>query len=208
MFTSRAEYRLMLREDNADLRLTAIGRDMGLIDDARWDVFSRKQAGIGEEMKRLRSTWVQPSSAYAANINPLLQKPIAREYSLADLLARPEVSYESLRTALADSDVAMPPLDAQVTDQLEIQLKYQGYIDRQEEDIKKLKRQESTVLPTDLDYSRMDGLSNELKQKLQAARPETIARAARIPGMTPAAVSLLLIHLKKYQAIKDKAAAG
>lgn len=207
MFTSRAEYRLMLREDNADLRLTEIGREMGLIDDARWDVFSRKRDGIRDEMQRLKSVWVQPRSDRASAVNSLLENPISREYCLADLLSRPEVTYAALRDALSGTDVAMPELDSQVTLQLEIQLKYQGYIARQEEDIKKLKRQESTPLPADLNYRQMDGLSNELKQKLESARPETIARASRIPGMTPAAMSLLLIHLKKHQAIKDRQSA-
>lgn len=207
MFTSRAEYRLMLREDNADLRLTEIGREMGLIDDARWDVFTRKRDGIRDEMQRLKSVWVQPRTEQATAVNSLLEKPLSREYCLADLLTRPEVNYAALVDALSGTDIAMPELDPQVTLQLEIQLKYQGYIARQEEDIKKLKRQEGTPLPADLNYRQMDGLSNELKQKLEAARPETIARATRIPGMTPAAVSLLLIHLKKHQAIKSRQSA-
>ena len=207
MFTSRAEYRLLLREDNADLRLTSIGREMGLIDDQRWDAFCRKQDGIKDELQRLKSVWVQPNTDKADAINPLLEKPIAREYSLADLLSRPDVSYQQLSDALQNTPITMPVLDAQVSEQVEIQLKYQGYIDRQEEDIQKLKRQENTALPADFDYQHMDGLSNELKQKLQAARPETLARAARIPGMTPAAVSLLMIHLKKYQAVRDKKSA-
>ena len=207
MFTSRAEYRLLLREDNADLRLTSIGREMGLIDDQRWDAFCRKQEGIKDELQRLKSVWVQPNTDKADAINPLLEKPIAREYSLADLLSRPDVSYQQLFDALENTSITMPALDAQVSEQVEIQLKYQGYIDRQEEDIQKLKRQENTALPADFDYQHMDGLSNELKQKLQAARPETLARASRIPGMTPAAVSLLMIHLKKYQAVRDKKSA-
>src|SRR5690554_4443473 len=164
MFTSRAEYRLMLREDNADLRLTEAGREMGLIDDVRWDVFSRKRDDIHDEMQRLKSVWVQPHTERATAVNSLLEKPISREYCLADLLARPEVNYAALSDALSGTDVAMPDLDLQVTLQLEIQLKYQGYIARQEEDVKKLKRQESTPLPVDLNYRQMDGLSNELKQ--------------------------------------------
>jgi len=207
MFTSRAEYRLMLREDNADLRLTAVGREMGLIDDHRWQVFCDKQDGIASELQRLKSVWVQPGTDKAEAINPLLEKPITREYSLADLLSRPDVSYEQLTQALAATSIPMQEVDRQVSEQVEIQLKYQGYIERQEEDIQKLKRHENTALPPDMDYQHMDGLSNELKQKLLAARPETLARAARIPGMTPAAVSLLLIHLKKYQAVRDKKSA-
>ncbi len=204
MFTSRAEYRLLLREDNADLRLTGIGRDMGLIDDKRWQAFCQKQDSVGEELKRLKSVWVQPGTDKEAAISDLLEKPLGREYSLADLLARPELSYQTMREALKETSIKLPELDSQVTQQVEIQLKYQGYINRQEEDIQKLKRQENTALPADFDYQHMEGLSNELKQKLQAARPDTIARAARIPGMTPAAVSLLLIYLKKYQAVRAR----
>jgi tRNA uridine 5-carboxymethylaminomethyl modification enzyme len=204
MFTSRAEYRLLLREDNADLRLTTMGRDMGLVDDVRWDAFSKKQDSIGHELKRLKSVWVQPGTDKEAAISGLLEKPLGREYSLADLLARPELSYQSMREALRETSVSMPELDLQVSQQVEIQLKYQGYINRQEEDIQKLKRQENTALPADFDYQHMEGLSNELKQKLLAAKPDTIARAARIPGMTPAAVSLLLIYLKKYQSVRAR----
>lgn len=204
MFTSRAEYRLLLREDNADLRLTSVGRDMGLIDDVRWQAFCEKQDGIGDELKRLKSVWVQPGTDKEAAISALLDKPLGREYSLADLLARPELNYQSMRVALSETSVKLPELDPQVTQQVEIQLKYQGYINRQEDDIQKLKRQENTALPPDFDYQHMEGLSNELKQKLQAAKPDTIARASRIPGMTPAAVSLLLIYLKKYQAVRAR----
>ncbi|MEX0739877.1 MAG: tRNA uridine-5-carboxymethylaminomethyl(34) synthesis enzyme MnmG [Pseudohongiella sp.] len=204
MFTSRAEYRLLLREDNADLRLTSVGRDMGLIDDVRWAAFCQKQDSIGDELKRLKSVWVQPGTDKEAAVSALLDKSLGREYSLADLLARPELSYESMREALRETSISMPELDPQVTQQVEIQLKYQGYINRQEDDIQKLKRQENTVLPADFDYQHMEGLSNELKQKLLAARPDSIARAARIPGMTPAAVSLLLIYLKKYQAVRAR----
>lgn len=207
MFTSRAEYRLLLREDNADLRLTEAGREMGLIDDERWAAFTAKQAGIEENLTHMRKTWVQPGTDKAEAINPLLEKNISREYSLADLLARPEVSYQALRTQLAASEIALPEIDSQVAEQLEIQIKYQGYIDRQAEDIAKLKRQENTPLPSDFDYQRMEGLSNELKQKLSEARPDSIARASRIPGMTPAAVSLLLIHLKKHHAVRGQRSA-
>jgi len=176
---------------------------MGLIDDKRWSAFSTKQACIAQELARLKSVWVQPSSDKADAINTLLEKPLTREYSLSDLLARPEVTYTRLADLLSETTAAMPAIDPQVSEQVEIQLKYQGYINRQEDDIRKLKRQENTALPADLDYQRMDGLSNELKQKLLAARPDSIARAARIPGMTPAAVSLLLIQLKKHQAVRS-----
>lgn len=200
MFTSRAEYRLTLREDNADLRLTPLGREMGLVDDARWERFCDKGDRIRGQERQLRSTWIQPGSPAAASVNPLLEKPISREYSLAELLARPGVDYRRLRDSVGDL-LGLEESDAEVTQQVEIQIKYQGYIERQQGEVDKLKRQESTPLPADFDYQRISGLSNELKQKLESARPENIARAARIPGMTPAAISLLLIYLKKHQAL-------
>lgn len=203
MFTSRAEYRLLLREDNADLRLTPTGRELGLVDDERWKHFSDKQEGIETEKARLRKVWVHPGSAAAEKIAQRLEKPLSREFSLADLLARPELNYSDLVEAVEEE---APELDACVREQVEIQIKYKGYIDRQEEDIQKLRRQENTPLPVDFDYQQMQGLSNELKQKLQSVRPENIARASRIPGMTPAAISLLLIYLKKYQAVRAKTA--
>jgi tRNA uridine 5-carboxymethylaminomethyl modification enzyme len=209
MFTSRAEYRLLLREDNADLRLTSIGRDLGLVDDKRWTLFNRKRDAIDAELARLRTVWIQPETEKAFKINEMIEKPISREYSLADLLARPEVRYENLLNAISEKErhgTEGPEIARQINEQVEIHIKYQGYIDRQEEDIKKLKRQDNTILPQDFDYSQMQGLSNELKQKLLKARPETIARATRIPGMTPAAISLLLIYLKKYDAIRKKSA--
>lgn len=209
MFTSRAEYRLLLREDNADLRLTSIGRDLGLVDDKRWTLFNRKRDAIDAELARLRTVWIQPETEKAFKINEMIEKPISREYSLADLLARPEVRYENLLNAISEKErhgTEGPEIARQINEQVEIHIKYQGYIDRQEEDIKKLKRQDNTILPQDFDYSQMQGLSNELKQKLLKSRPETIARATRIPGMTPAAISLLLIYLKKYDAIRKKSA--
>jgi len=209
MFTSRAEYRLLLREDNADLRLTSIGRDLGLVDDKRWTLFNRKRDAIDAELARLRTVWIQPDTEKALKINEMIEKPISREYSLADLLARPEVRYENLLNAISEKErhgTEEPEVSRQINEQVEIHIKYQGYIDRQEEDIKKLKRQDNTILPEDFDYAQMQGLSNELKQKLLKARPETIARATRIPGMTPAAISLLLIYLKKYDAIRKKSA--
>jgi len=210
MFTSRAEYRLLLREDNADQRLTPIGRELGVVNDERWQYFSAKQEGISCELKRLKTTWIQPGTERAARINPLLEKPISREYSLADLLARPDVAYQPLCEAAASPadlpEVGETLLAAQIAEQVEIHVKYQGYIERQEEDVRKLKRQENTLLPADFDYQQMQGLSNELKQKLLKARPESIAKANRIPGITPAAISLLLIYLKKYQAVQKKSA--
>ena len=213
MFTSRAEYRLTLREDNADLRLTEHGRRLGLVDDERWAFYSEKKIRIEEELQFLRSTWVQPNTDRAQRINRLLGKPISREYSLADLLARPRVEHGPLMTAyngdLDSPDSAVEKvqtaIEAQSTQQAEIQIKYQGYIDRQEEDIERLKKQENTKLPIDFDYQQMQGLSNELKQKLLEAKPENIGRASRIPGITPAAISLLLIYLKKHRAINRKA---
>ena len=206
MFTSRAEYRLSLREDNADLRLTEIGRKLGLVDDARWQFYCEKKSRIEQQMTHLQRRWIQPLSNVAERINTLLEKPISREYSLADLLARPGVEINSLLQAGGEEiNQAADSLAAQVNQQVEIQIKYQGYINRQSEEIERLKKQENTVLPVDFDYQQMQGLSNELKQKLIDAKPENIGRASRIPGMTPAAISLLLIYLKKYQSLSRKA---
>ena len=213
MFTSRAEYRLTLREDNADLRLTEHGRKLGLVDDERWEFYSEKKIRIEEELQFLRRTWVQPNTDRAERINRLLEKPISREYSLADLLARPRVEHGPLLAAYngePDSSdgkayKAQTGIEAQSTQQAEIQIKYQGYIDRQEEDIERLKKQENTKLPADFNYQQMQGLSNELKQKLLEAKPENIGRASRIPGITPAAISLLLIYLKKHRSVNRKA---
>jgi tRNA uridine 5-carboxymethylaminomethyl modification enzyme len=197
MFTSRAEYRLLLREDNADLRLTEKGRELGLVGDQRWRRFEEKREAIQRETERLAGTFVHPNTDSAARLAEKLGKPISREYSLADLLKRPELEY---------SDVA--PLkgeacqDQQAAEQVAIQAKYAGYIDRQQGEIDRLRRYENTPLPEDLDLDAIDGLSNEVKQKLKDARPETLARASRIPGVTPAAVSLLLIYLKKRGALE------
>jgi tRNA uridine 5-carboxymethylaminomethyl modification enzyme len=213
MFTSRAEYRLTLREDNADLRLTEHGRKLGLVDDERWEFYSEKKTRIEEELQFLRSTWVQPHTDRAERINRLLEKPISREYSLADLLARPRVEHGPLLAAYngepdssdGKAHKVRTEIEAQSTQQAEIQIKYQGYIDRQEEDIERLKKQENTKLPADFNYQQMQGLSNELKQKLLEAKPENIGRASRIPGITPAAISLLLIYLKKHRSVNRKA---
>ena len=207
MFTSRAEYRLTLREDNADLRLTEIGYGLGLVCEKRWRQHCEKRERIEKELNILRTQWIQPNTSVAERVNRLLEKPISREYSLADLLARPGVSYKPLMQAAKKTatDVEINSVEYQAEQQVEIQLKYQGYIDRQEEEIQRLKKQENTALPEGFDYSEMPGLSNELRQKLNAARPENIGRASRIPGMTPAAISLLLIYLKKHQVLKRKA---
>ena len=196
MFTSRAEYRLLLREDNADLRLTGQGRKLGLVDDERWERFEQKREAIERETRRLSTTWIHPGTPQAEALAPRLRSPLAREYSLADLLKRPELDYGDVATLKGE-----PIDDPQAAEQVAIQAKYAGYIDRQQEDIERLRRHENTPLPADLDYGSVDGLSNEVKQKLAEARPATLARASRIPGVTPAAVSLLLIYLKKQGAL-------
>ena len=207
MFTSRAEYRLTLREDNADLRLTEKGRELGLVCNKRWRLLNEKTEKIEKELAYLRSTWVQPNSEIAKRVNGLLEKPISREYNLADLLSRPGVTYESLMGAVQQNnyEVTFNSAGDQARKQVEVHVKYQGYIDRQTEEIARLKKQENTLLPTSLDYEVMQGLSNELKQKLQKARPENIGRASRIPGMTPAALSLILVYLKKHKTLSRKA---
>jgi len=202
MFTSRAEYRLILREDNADLRLTEKARELGLIDDERWAAFSAKKEAIEIEHARLKSNWIVPSSDAAALINPKLENPISHEYSLMDLLKRPGVEYADVANL---KDAPEHPVSEQVAEQVQIAVKYAGYISRQADDIERLRRQENTALPIDMDYANIEGLSNEVKQKLIDAKPETLASASRIQGITPAAVSLLLISLKK-RAIASKSA--
>lgn len=199
MFTSRAEYRLLLREDNADLRLTEKGRELGLVDDQRWSAFSEKREAIALETARLASTWVQPSSSAAAKIAEKTGKPLSREYRLSDLLKRPELNYADL-TELPGLESTLIN-DEAVAEQVQVQAKYEGYIERQQYEIDKLKRHEAMPLPTDLDYQRVEGLSNEIRQKLTDVRPETLAQAARISGVTPAAVSILLVHLKKRRLV-------
>tara|TARA_B100001059_G_scaffold81162_1_gene79184 strand:+ start:41008 stop:42906 length:1899 start_codon:yes stop_codon:yes gene_type:complete len=196
MFTSRAEYRLVLREDNADLRLTEQGRALGLVDDARWAAFNAKREAIEQETQRLRSTWVQPASEQGKAYSAQYGTPLTHEYSLLDLLRRPEVDYSALVALTGGSDV---PADA--AEQVEIQAKYAGYIERQQEEIDRLRQHEQTRLPEDLDYASLNGLSNEIRGKLADVRPQTLGQASRIPGVTPAAVSLLLIHLKKRNAL-------
>ena len=194
MFTSRAEYRLMLREDNADLRLTEIGRGLGLVDDARWDAFSRKRDMVARETERLKSTWVNPRTFPPERSVPILGQAIEREYTLHELLRRPNVSYHSL--SLIQPSVAAIE-DPVAAEQVEIQAKYQGYIVRQQDEVNRREAQESAILPADLDYANERGLSIEVRQKLAQQRPETIGQAARISGVTPAAISLLLVHLKR-----------
>ena len=195
MFTSRAEYRLSLREDNADLRLTEQGRALGLVDDTRWEAFCRKRDAIAAEQERLKSTWINPKITPTEDCLRVLGKAIEHEYNLFELLRRPEVSYASLLTLPGAGEAQGDPL---VVEQLEISAKYQGYIDRQAEEVAKSASYENTVLPADLDYSAVAGLSNEVKQKLAQHKPQTIGQASRIQGITPAAISLLLIHLKRH----------
>ncbi|MDG4553862.1 MAG: tRNA uridine-5-carboxymethylaminomethyl(34) synthesis enzyme MnmG [Candidatus Competibacter sp.] len=194
MFTSRAEHRLLLREDNADLRLTATGRRLGLVDDERWRVFETKREAIERESQRLRECWVRPGQLTETDAEWLLGGPLARESRVAELLRRPEVTYEKLMRL---PGIGSGESDPQVAEQVEIQAKYAGYIERQREEIERQRRQEHLSLPPTLDYAEVRGLSREAREKLERHRPGTLGQAGRIPGMTPAAVSLLLVHLKR-----------
>jgi tRNA uridine 5-carboxymethylaminomethyl modification enzyme len=197
MFTSRAEYRLSLREDNADLRLTEIGRELGLVDDQRWDAFNRKRDAVAREAERLKSTWVNPRQLPEADALRVLGQPMEREYRLFDLLRRPQVSYASLMT-LPGAGTALG--ESELIEQVEIQAKYQGYIERQQDEIDKSLAHESLALPEDIDYNEVRGLSFEVRQKLSQARPQTLGQASRVQGVTPAAISLLLVYLKRRKA--------
>jgi tRNA uridine 5-carboxymethylaminomethyl modification enzyme len=200
MFTSRAEYRLSLREDNADLRLTEIGRELGCVGDAQWEAFERKREAVSREMERLKSTWVNPRILAAAEAERVLGKAIEREYNLLDLLRRPNVTYDSLMglTGSEGQALAGPGIeDGPVREQVEIQVKYAGYIARQANEISRQDHNENLKLPADLDYMDVKALSIEVRQKLNKHRPETLGQASRISGVTPAALSLLLVHLKK-----------
>ena len=202
MFTSRAEYRLSLREDNADMRLTSIGRKLGLVDDVRWNIFCRKQDAVSRETSRLNEIWVGPKHETAALVSGLLGQDLSHECNLADLLRRPGVTYEAITTlgggiwspGVLDEDLG---LAAQISDQVEISIKYQGYIDRQAMEIARQEHNETYPLPESLDYSQVLGLSKEVQQKLNLHKPATLGQAGRISGVTPAALSLLLVHLKK-----------
>ena len=196
MFTSRAEYRLSLREDNADWRLTEIGRELGLVDDARWDAFNRKRDAVAQETERLKNTWVNPKALPEADAVRVLGKPMEREYRLLDLLRRPDVSYQSLMTLPGSGEGAIDP---SVIEQTEIQAKYQGYIDRQKDEIARALGNEELPLPQEFDYCDVRGLSIEVQQKLNQHRPETLGQASRVQGVTPAAISLLTVHLKRRE---------
>lgn len=197
MFTSRAEYRLLLREDNADLRLTEKGRELGLVNDDRWQQFNDKREAIELERQRLKHTWVQPGSLVAEKLAEHIENKLSREYNLFELLKRPELTHQIISSLYPETG---SDIDQTVADQVEIDAKYSGYIDRQQQEIDRLHRHENTLIPANFDYQSISGLSNEVKQKLSDAMPDTLARAARIPGVTPAAISLLLVSLKKHAA--------
>ncbi|MFM5622032.1 tRNA uridine-5-carboxymethylaminomethyl(34) synthesis enzyme MnmG [Aeromonas veronii] len=202
MFTSRAEYRLLLREDNADIRLTTIGRELGLVDDDRWSKFNAKMEQVELERQRMRSTWIHPQHPSLEAVNALVNTPLTREQSLEELLRRPEVTYDAL---MAIEGVGPSVTDPAAAEQVEIQIKYAGYIERQHDEVEKQLRNENTLLPLDLDYREVNGLSNEVKAKLNDAKPQTIGQASRISGITPAAISILLVHLKKHGLLRKTA---
>ncbi|ASX09995.1 tRNA uridine-5-carboxymethylaminomethyl(34) synthesis enzyme MnmG [Aeromonas dhakensis] len=202
MFTSRAEYRLLLREDNADLRLTAIGRELGLVDDERWSKFNAKMEQVEQERQRMRSTWIHPQHPSLEAVNALVNTRLTREQSLEELLRRPEVTYDAL---MAIEGVGPALSDSAAADQVEIQIKYAGYIERQHDEVEKQLRNENTLLPLDMNYRDVNGLSNEVIAKLNDAKPQTIGQASRISGITPAAISILLVHLKKHGLLRKTA---
>jgi len=202
MFTSRAEYRLMLREDNADLRLTETGRELGLVDDARWARYNQKLEAIEQERQRLRSLWVHPKSENVAEVNSIISAPLTKEASAEDLLRRPEMTYMQLMSL---PGYAPALADEQAAEQVEIQVKYEGYIARQQEEIDRQLRNENTLLPAELDYRQVNGLSNEVIAKLNDHKPTSIGQASRISGITPAAISILLIYLKKQGLLRKSA---
>ncbi|WPL18809.1 Glucose-inhibited division protein A [Thiorhodovibrio winogradskyi] len=206
MFTSRAEYRLQLREDNADLRLTEIGRELGLVDEARWKAFATKREAIAREQQRLHETWVRPGSAAAEALAEYLGEPPKRELRALELLARPQIDHARLMAIPGiGPDISPGAVDPAVSEQLEIQAKYAGYLERQRAEVERQLAQEHSPLPLDFDFDRVRGLSAEVLEKFKQTRPTTLGQAARIPGVTPAAVSLLLIHLKRIQSISQAA---
>ncbi len=200
MFTSRAEFRLLLRQDNADLRLTPAGRELGLVDDVRWQAHAARREAVTTALEALKGTRVAPGSEAAAQIADRFGETLERDQTLESLLRRPAVTLAGLAEL-----IALPPMSSDVIEQVEVQVKYLGYISRQQTEVERLRRHEDTPLPADLDYASVDGLSTEVRQKLAAARPENLARAGRIPGVTPAAISQLLIHLKKRGALARSA---
>jgi tRNA uridine 5-carboxymethylaminomethyl modification enzyme len=223
MFTSRAEFRLQLREDNADMRLTETGRGLGLVDDARWVAFNRKRDALAREIERMKSTWVRPGTLPTADGERLLGKAIEHEYRFADLLRRPGIGFDTLTDMAVVAGIAPvvsretlraelgQPLADAVIQQVEISAKYSGYIDKQIDDVARSAHFENLRLPDELDYRQVAALSYEVRQKLTKHRPETLGQASRISGVTPAAMSLLLIHLKKgrfkgFVAPNDRAA--
>ena len=208
MFTSRAEYRLSLREDNADVRLTEVGRKLGCVSDHRWEAYARKRDQVEREVSRLRSTWVNPRILSKQDSIRILGKPLEREYTLADLLRRPEVRYRDLAQLQPRAEGMLePPCAGVVAEQVEIAIKYSGYIARQRDEVAKQKSSASTRIPATIDYAAVRGLSIEVRQKLTAAKPETVGEAARVSGITPAAISLLLVHLKRLARADNKLAA-
>lgn len=202
MFTSRAEYRLLLREDNADLRLTEKGRELGLVDDDRWAKFNAKREAIELELQRLRSQWIHPNSPLVDALNPHLNTPITREATFEELLRRPELDYPKLMSVEGFGPAIE---DQRAAEQVQIQVKYSGYIQRQQDEIDKAIRHEKTGLPQDLDYQEVPGLSNEVIAKLNDHKPDTVGQASRISGITPAAISILLVHLKKRGLLRKSA---
>jgi tRNA uridine 5-carboxymethylaminomethyl modification enzyme len=206
MFTSRAEHRLLLREDNADLRLTPMGRELGLVDDERWRLFEEKRRLSDLEFQRLNSARIQPNDVSSEWMDRVLGAPLSRDFSAFELLLRPEVNYDDLLEIAGSPDWSEVDdrLPAQVRTQIEVRAKYAGYIERQQDEIERQQRNEETLLPDDLDYLQVPGLSNEVRQKLTQTRPATVGQAGRVPGVTPAAISILLVHLKK-RTLKDRA---
>ena len=202
MFTSRAEYRLLLREDNADIRLTEKGRELGLVSDERWQAFNEKMEVIEKEKQRIKETWIHKDHAVVDQVNALLKTPLTREASLEDLLRRPEIRYDDL---MAIDGLGSEFTNQAALEQVEIHTKYAGYIARQQDEINKQLRHEETILPKEFDYSTVSGLSNEVVAKLTDARPDTIGQASRISGITPAAISLLLVYLKKQGLLRKTA---
>lgn len=205
MFTSRAEYRLILREDNADLRLSPVAHEMGLIDDTHWRAFNAKREAIVREQTRLSTKTIQPGSKEGEKLGELCGKPFSRDYRAADLLRRPEIDYASLVEIIGKSDAddaIVGEIADKIAEQVEIQAKYEGYLDRQHAEIEKHRKHEATGIPNVIDYAEVRGLSTEVRQKLSDHRPQTIGQAGRIPGITPAAISLLMVFLKKTHPVK------